>query len=68
VTSFSPREHGINRPLLDGLNSEQQLQKISTLLTERKASYETGQITVRTDELDTIQVCFEIISKLGALS
>jgi shikimate dehydrogenase len=60
-------EQGISRPLLDGLQGEEKLKKISALLNERKSSYDKAHVTVKTAGLSSTQVCFEIISKLGEI-
>lgn len=61
-------EQGQGRPLLDSLSGPEKLSKITDLLNERKGSYERALIKVNTEHLNPMQVCFEIVSKIGELA
>lgn len=61
-------DQGTVRPMLDGLGPEERMDKMQSLLAARKAAYESAEIIVSTDSLSPMQVCFEIITQVGALS
>ena len=61
-------EQGISRPLLENLSGAEKLQKITELLSDRKSSYERASIIVNTEHTSPVQVCFEIVSKIGELA
>lgn len=52
------------RPLLHGLSRAGRLARLTELLAERAASYETAAIVVDTDELDADEVADAVLARL----
>lgn len=59
------RLQGGQRPLMNNLNEEERKEKISTLLSTRRESYERATVTVDVGSSDPLQLSFQILTKLG---
>jgi shikimate dehydrogenase len=59
---------GLKRPLLENLSSSERAEKISHLLSERKATYERAHLRVDTRGLTDSEVAYHVISQIGDLS
>lgn len=57
-----------DRPLLHGLSEDEKLDKITTLLTEREALYQSAHMSVDTTGKSAEEVCFELLTMIGARS
>jgi shikimate dehydrogenase len=55
------------RPLLKDLDTEARVERITSLLAERESYYSSADLIVNAQVSNPMEVCFEVISKIGAM-